>query len=107
MARPARDHVPGQVDTPARYTYDQGSSGKYPLQQTPGQRVEGRESMSRGWWARIQMILALMMVLGASPLVTSAQVATPVPGTEPPVVEVETPVEEEAPVDSGAGAPDE
>lgn len=52
--------------------------------------------MSRGWWARIQVILALMMVLGASPLATSAQVATPVPGTEPPVGEAEAPVESEA-----------
>lgn len=63
--------------------------------------------MSRGWWARIQLILALVMVFGASPLAATAQVATPVPGSEPPVVEDEAPVvDEETPVDSGVDTPE-
>jgi hypothetical protein len=67
------------------------------------------ELMVLGWRSRIQVILALFLLLTASPLATSAQVATPVADPETPVVSgpptAETTPESEAPAgDTGTPA---
>src|SRR5690606_16315353 len=69
---------------------------------------DGGEEMKRPkatWPARLQVILALFLMLSASPLATSAQVATPVSDPETPVVSTTpSPASEPAPADPAVPA---